>query len=198
MFRLIIVSSRSLLTPPCFSDARHWRGSLSYPSHGSAFYRAHRQLHSTTTYNPRTRLRPSLLPLPSSGTIARDFSFHLGVGARIGLACFGGCFPNPTSCLHVLIKPIPSLQSFLRKLSVRHKLPVRAVVAVCVLAAPCMLLLCVNVSILSTIFLEGAGVAVMFSYSAPVSPSTLPAHPLIESAHPRLIATGRYLPLLSS
>lgn len=56
---------------------------------------------------------------------------------------------------------------FLRQLSKRDKLPHQAIWVVVALAAPVLILLCINTSIISTILLEGAGVSVMAAYGIP-------------------------------
>jgi amino acid transporter len=58
---------------------------------------------------------------------------------------------------------------FFRRLSKKDRLPLAAIWIVVLLAAPVFLLLCINVSIISTILLEGAGLSVMLSYAAPVA-----------------------------
>lgn len=58
---------------------------------------------------------------------------------------------------------------FLRRLSTRDKLPLRTIWVVVGVAAPVLILLTINTSIISTIILEGAGVSVMASYGAPAA-----------------------------
>ncbi|SCV69196.1 BQ2448_2216 [Microbotryum intermedium] len=60
------------------------------------------------------------------------------------------------------------LSPFLRKLTPRNRLPLRAIWCIVAISFPAMLLLIVDYSIIATIILEGAGFSVMFSYTVPV------------------------------
>ncbi|SCZ97268.1 BZ3500_MvSof-1268-A1-R1_Chr4-2g07099 [Microbotryum saponariae] len=60
------------------------------------------------------------------------------------------------------------LSPFLRKLTPKSRLPLRAIWCIVAIAFPAMLLIIVDYSIIATIILEGAGFSVMFSYTVPV------------------------------
>lgn len=57
---------------------------------------------------------------------------------------------------------------FLRKLSQKDKLPLHAIWAISAIAAPILILLCINTRLISIVVLEAAAVSCMASYAAPV------------------------------
>ncbi|GAA5865779.1 hypothetical protein JCM1840_003257 [Sporobolomyces johnsonii] len=58
--------------------------------------------------------------------------------------------------------------TFFRRLSAKHKQPLRAIWAVVGISVPALLLLAVNTSIIATTLLEGAGVTVVASWVTPI------------------------------